>query len=523
MKNKSRIENSSRNFKYGMLSQILNLMLKFVVRTIFIRALGKTYLGINGLYSNILTILSLAECGFGTAIVFNMYKPLAEKDESKLIALMQLYKKVYTIVGTIVLFMGLLITPALKFIIKDAFNVDHLYLYYFMFLGDTVLSYLFFSYKSSILNADQKSFIISLYTGIFNVAKSVMQILVIIIFKNFILYLIMQLFFTFLTNIGISLKVDKEYPYLKTKEKYKLDKGELGKIIKNVEALILSNISRVVLNGTDNIIISAYVGVAIVGKYSNYTLITGSLVMILSQISEAVRASVGNFIASKEQNENYQLFRKIDFMNFWLYGFSMIALIVLFNPFISLWIGEDLLLSETCAVVIAVNFFIEGMLNSLWIFRTTLGLFTQGKWRSVFAAIINLVGSLILAKYMGILGILLATTASRVLVNMWYDPYIIFKHGLNHPVKSYYIEYILRIILLLLIIVSLLLLRHFILLNGITIGLFAILMIITAFVPNFVFLIIFHRTEEYKYFKNILFSAIRNRLHFNKNTSILNQ
>ncbi len=441
---KGRTKKSIRNFNYGLISQFANLILGFIVRAIFIKTLGVDYLGINGLFTNILTVLSLAELGIGTAMVYSMYRPLADNDEYKLQALMNLYKKLYTFIGFAVAIIGLLVIPLFPYILKDAAKFSNITVIYILFLANSVSSY-FFIYKKSILEADQKIYIYSKYHLYFIFVRSLVQIISLFILPNFILYLAVQVLFTLLENIYISRCVDKLYPFLKNGNTSKVEKCDLDRIKRDVGALVLSNISRVAINGTANIIISAVVGITAVGLYSNYTLIIGALVMILSQISVALTASVGNYIATESNHKHYELFNRIDLLNFWLYSFCGISFVILSKPFISLWIGSEYVLDSTIVIIIALNFIIEGMLQSLWTFRTTMGLFTQGKYRPVFAAIINIFFAYILGRYMGLVGVLLGTTISRLCVNMWYDPYIIFKHGFNISAWKYLLRSVIRL------------------------------------------------------------------------------
>lgn len=446
MNSSSRLVNSSRNMLYGSLSQIIVLLMNFIVRIFFIKYLGETYLGVNGLFSNILSVLSLAEMGFGTAMTFNLYKPLTKNDTEEILSLMKFYEKIYRYIGMFVGCVGLLILPFLSYIIRDTNGIQNISLLYLMFLSDSVLSY-FFAYKRSILNADQKAFICSQYRYIFVLLKSIVQIILIVIFKNFILYLLIQICFTFLENLFISKKVDRIYPYLKNNNYIQLPKEKVLSIKRDVSALVLSKISHVALNGTDNIIISAFTSIRNVGILSNYTLISGSLTMVVSQLSSALIGSLGNFIASESKEKHYQLFKRIDFMYFIIYAFCFICMFSLYNPFISVFFGKELVFSETIVLVFCLNYLIEGMLQSLWNFRTTMGLFVQGKYRPLFAAGINIVISIIFAKKMGVIGVLLGTTISRIFVNAWYDPYIIFKVGLQKSPKQYFITYFFRICL----------------------------------------------------------------------------
>lgn len=503
MNHKSRIKNSFKNISNGLISQIVSLIFNFAVRTIFVKYLSEEYLGINGLFTNILSILSLAELGFGSAIVYSLYKPLVENDTKKIQAIMNFYKKVYSYIGIIIGVVGLCIIPFMDYIIKDKPNVNNLTFIYTMFLFNSVCSY-FFAYKRSILMADQKEYISSQYRYIFAIIKSIMQIVVLIVFKNFILYLIVQIVSTILENIFISYKIDKIYPFLIEPNNEILSKGELIRIRKDVNALFIAKFGNVMLNGTDNIIISSFVGIQWVGLLSNYSLIIGSVIMVLSQIISGLTGSIGNFIAKEELRERYRLFKQIDFLNFWLYGVATICLSILLNPFIELWIGQSYIIEQNTVNVLAINFFISGMTSLLWMFRSTMGLFTKGKYRPIVCSFLNIFISIILGKYIGLIGVLLGTTISRLLTNLIFDPYIIYKFGLKKNIKSYYILYFFRCVLLICIYICLNFIKFKVFINGVNVSSFIILMILSILLPNIIFLLIYKKSNEFNYIKNIM-------------------
>lgn len=503
MKLSNRMFNSTRNLVYGFLSQFLVLILNFVVRIVFIEYLGVAYLGVNGLFSNILTVLSLAEMGFGTAMTFNLYKPLAENNEEKILSLMHFYKQVYKFIGMFVCIVGLLILPFLDSIIGDANGLQNIKIIYLLFLSDSVLSY-FFAYRRSILNADQKAFVCSQYRYIFAFFKSLFQIIVLFVFENYLLYLSIQIICTFLENLFISKKVSEMYPYLNSKEITPLSKESICSIKKDVGALMLSKVASVALNGTDNIIISAFTTVKNVGILSNYTLISGSLTMIISQIGSAITGSIGNYIASESSEKHYDLFKKIDFMYFNIYAFCFICMFTLYNPFITLFFGKQYTFNNSVVLVFCLNYLIEGLLQSLWTFRTTMGLFVQGKLRPLFAASINIVFSIFLVKYFGVLGVLLGTTLSRVLVNAWFDPYIIFKHGLKISPKKYYIQYLIRIIYLTVITLFLSIIKYYLFSVDYNILSFIILLLITVVCSIFLLILFSFKTKEFHFYFNLV-------------------
>lgn len=510
MNENSRTTNSIRNTVVGMVVQVIVLLLNFITRTAFVSYLGIVYLGINGLFTNILTILSLAELGFSTAMIYSMYKPLANKDKRSISALMNFYEKVYRIIGVTIGIIGAALMPALEFIVKDQANVENLVIIYLLFLFNTILSY-FFIYKKSIIEADQKQYIIAKYRLYFNLIKSILQIIVLIITQNFIIYLIIQILITLGENIVVSQKADKMFPFLKQYKKEKLEIEEKKSIWKNIKALMIYKIAGTLLDGTDNIIISVYLGVIWVGKLSNYTLVLVAVSTFASQFTRAITASVGNFIAKESKDKQEFVVRVVTLGHFLIYGTSFVCLFILLNPFIEIWIGREFVLSEEVVFVAALNWYIIGMLNSIWVFRSTMGLFVYGKYRPIATVIINLVVSIYLANIMGLMGVLLGTTIARVITNVWFDPLIIYKYGLGKKVRNYYTITLKYFIVILIDIAIVSFLVKFIF--GMEYFEFIAKMMISLTVAFLSFIIVFGRTEEFKYLyrvvKNILVQRVK--------------
>lgn len=509
----NRLKSSSLNLASGLLGRALTLLLNFIVRTIFIYCLNEAYLSVNGLYSNILTVLSLAELGFGSAMVYRMYAPMADGVLERVAALLRFYKYIYRIIGFVILAIGLCLVPFLDVIIKDKPDVPGLTLYYLFFLTNTVISYWLTSYKSSIFSADQKDYIKTNVQTVTSIAQTLIQIVLLLIFKQYLLYLIVQLLGTVFTNLFLSHIADKLYPQLACYSKATLDDSEKDQIKKDTAALMLTRIGHVVLNGTDNIITSAIVGVLWVGKLSNYTLICDSVTSVLCQITASITSSLGNFFATENKKSGYVLFKRLEFLNFWLYGFGFIALLVLLDPFVKIWAGKNFVLGLPISFALALNFFVAGYMNTLWTFRSTLGLFKQGKYRPLIVALINIILSIILGRILGLFGILFATFLSRAAVSLWYDPIILHKYGFGVSSKPFFIEYAPRLVVLASLSLFLLFIREFVIPSNVTIGNFVVMMFIVTIVPNFTFWVIYHRKEEYIYFKNIFKLHIISRFH----------
>ena len=500
----SRLKNSALNFASGFLGRVLTILLNFVVRTIFIYCLNEAYLSVNGLYSNILTVLSLAELGFGSAMVYRMYAPVAVKDYQKTAALLQFYKKIYIIIGVVIFLLGLCVIPFMDYIIKDKPDISGLTLYYILFLVNTSISYWFSSYKASVLYADQKEYIKTNVQNTLAILQSGLQIVLLLLFRKYLLYLLVQLVGNIFLNLYVAHLVDKRYPEIQTYQGASLSAEERVQIRKDTEALVLSRFGHVALNGTDNIIISAVVGVLWVGRLSNYTLICDSVTSVLCQITAAITGSLGNFFATEDKHAGYALFKKVEFLNFWLYGFSFIALVTLLDPFVQIWAGGRFVLGLPISIAIAINFFVAGYMNTLWVFRSTLGLFKQGRFRPILVAILNIVLSIILGRLWGVFGVLFATFLSRASINLWYDPIVLHKYGFGVSCKPFFIRYLKRIFLLMAVLLVMLVIRRVVLPSEVTVLRFILMMVITAVVPNVVFGLVYHRCDEYAYFKSIV-------------------
>lgn len=509
MNSKSRTKNSIVNSVSAILSRGMTTLLQFVLRTVLIQFFVKEYLGVNGLFTNILTVLSLAELGVGDAIVFSMYKPLAENDNRKLHALMHLYAKAYRFIALAVAVIGGALVPFLDFLVKkkptDPFLLKYFVPIYLLFVLNTVVSYLF-AYKRSIIIADQKLYIANNYTVIFNIIKSGCQI-VAIIFRQYIIYLVLQVFFTLITNLAISKKANRMYPFISGNaySGEKLNKSEKEVIFGNIKALIFYKIGSVSLDFSDNIIISAIFGLASVANLDNYMLITNSVQTVLFQISNSVSASIGNVVATESKEKQYSIFKVVDLINVMLYGFCSVCIFVLINPFITLWIGSGWTFPLFTVAIIAVNLYILGSMNAVWSYRSTMGLFVHGRFRPLISAIVNIIISIILGKFMmeyrglagGVTGVLIGTTITRLTTNVWFDPYIVFKHGFKSSVLPYYLNYLKNFVIIA-ITATITYLTVSILPNS-GILWFIVKTILTAIISGIMLILFYCRSAEFKY------------------------
>ncbi len=497
MKNAGRLKKSANNFLAGILNKMVSIILSFAIRTVFILFLSKDYLSVNGLYSGILTMLSFAELGFGTAITYSMYKPLAEKNISKLRQLIRLYKRVYFVVGAVILALGLSLIPFMDLIIKNKPDIQGLTFYYLIFLLNTVFSYWFFAYRTAVFNADQRSSVISHYQSLFNIVKTILQILCLVLFRNYTLYLLIQIGCTIGQSICLSVKAGREYPIFRSGDKDDLPAEEKRQIFKDTKALMLRKISFSVLYSSDTIIISSMIGVQWVGLLSNYVMIEDTITGILTRLNHAISASLGNYFAIENKDNSYKLFQRVEFLNYWLYSFCSVAMITLINPFIRLWIGQEFLLSFSIVTALTIRFFTAGYMNTMGTFRTTMGLFVHGQFVPVITSVANILLSVVMGKYLGVAGVLFATSLTRLCMDMWYTPMIIYKHGFKQDVSKFFFDYLFRLLLLITVSIGMILISRAIL-TEVTIQTFILLAALTIVLPNAIFIIVLHKRAEFK-------------------------
>ncbi|SQC08424.1 membrane protein involved in the export of O-antigen and teichoic acid [Clostridium perfringens] len=496
-----RTKNSIKNICYGLIGQTLSILISFFARIIFLRYLNEQYLGINGLFMNIINVLSLAELGVGPAIIFSLYDPLAKKDNEKVKSLMMLYKKVYIIIGSIIGVLGILITPFIGYFTKNINGVDNIHLIYVLFVINSSISY-FYSYKRSLLIADQKKFIATIYRYTFFILLNILQSLILVFTKNYILFLILQITCTFLENLFVAKATDKLFPFINENEYKKIDNYTKNTIIKNVKAMMMHKIGGIVVGSTDNIIISKFIGIDYVGLYSNYLLIINALNIVTGVMFDALTASVGNLSALETEDKVEEIFNVINFLGTWIFSFISITLFIMINPFIELWIGSKYLFKINIVFVLVINFFMTGMRKSVLTFRDALGLYWYDRYKAIFEALINLILSIILARKFGIIGVFTGTIISTLTTCFWIEPYILYKYGFRKNVKKYFMTYTKSLIITIIIgIITYKLTKNII---GNIFFVFVIKLLLCLTIPNLIIITIYKNTKEFKYVFNII-------------------
>lgn len=437
---RSRTEYSAMNTSVAVFARISAILMGFLTRVVFTKSLNESYVGVNGLFTDILNILSLTELGAGTAITYALYQPIAKNDIVKQQQLMQLFRFFYRGTACCVAVIGLLLLPFLDILMKNCPNVEHLTWIYLMYLANSVLSYLFV-YKRTLIEAHQKNYIVLLYQTGFLLLQDVMQIVVLIFTQNFMLFLFLGMLCTVLTNIFLSRKADKLYPFLREKPKQALPVEERNDILKNIRAMMMHKLGFVAINNTDNLIISAFAGVVSVGIYSNYYLLIGSVRQVLDQIFQGITASIGNLGVTNRQEKMKDVYQTTFFIAQWLYGFSAICLYELLNPFVKLSFGDNYLFSSEIVWILCLNFWVAGIRKATLTFRDSLGLFWYDRYKSLLEAVGNLFFSILLVKYWGVFGVFFGTFLSALLTSVWVEPFVLLRKGLQTKVSPFFMRF----------------------------------------------------------------------------------
>lgn len=505
--NKTRTEYSMLNIIVGMGGYILNTLTAFACRMVFARCLSTEYLGLSSLISNFLSILSLSELGIGSAIVYALYKPIAENNQRKLASYMHSYRKAYRIIGITVAGMGLAALPFLRLIIGERHDIqENIYLIYGMSLFPTVVGY-FFSYRVSLLIAHQRQYIVSGVSYILSIAASLLQIVILLTTGRYILYLAVNLASSIINIIIIYAITDKEYPFLREKDADPLSEEDRHSLFKNVKRITVYKLSGVLVNNTDNLVLTYFTGLNITGLASNYTLLANTLVSLVNQVFNSLTASVGNLNATDNVDKQYAFFNSLNLANFWIFGWASIGIAFVSSDLISLLFGANYVMAFRISLILAVNVYMRGMQNAIWTFKNTKGFFQYGQYILLVTAALNIIGDIVLGKRYGVFGIYLATALARLFTNTWYEPYAVFKVAFRKNPMIYFFRYA-RFTALLVgtgaLCGWLCSFAHFsVPVNVIT------KVLICSLIPNGIFYVLFRQKVEFIYMKMLLSNGLK--------------
>ena len=410
-----RINNVTRNLGWGLFNKVVAILMPFVTRTAMIYTLGPLYLGLNGLYTSILQVLSVTELGISTAIVYDMYKPIAEGDTKKVCALLNFYKKCYKIIGIIVFVIGIIVMPFLGHLISGDIPSDiNIYLLFLINLVNIVITYELFAYKLSLLAAMQRNDIVSKISSVVIIIQVILQLFALLVLKNYYCFTFILIVVNIINNIAAFYICKKKYPQFVCKGS--VSNEEFSHIKTNVTGMLCTKIGMIVLNSADTIIISAFLGLKILGMYQNYYYIINALITGLTIVASSMIASIGNSVATESIEKNYKDFKRLNFIYLWLVSWCSICFLCICKPFMDLWVGTELQFPMEVVALFAIYFFTYKLNDMVAVYIDACGLWKKTKYIPLLASIVNLAINLALVNFIGIYGILISTIIAVLLI-----------------------------------------------------------------------------------------------------------
>lgn len=500
------MENTKRNIIWSAIEKITLIIFPFIIRTILIYTLGIEYVGINGLFSSILQVLSLADLGFSSAIIYSMYKPIADNDEDTICALLMFYKKVYRIIGTTILVGGLIILPVLNKLITGGYPENiNIYIIYIVYLLNTSLSYFLFAYKKSLIIAHQRKDVIDRIAILVRTIFSILQIILLLVTRNYYIYILIMPINTVIDNILCAKQSIRIYPNLYCKGKLKKVKEK--EIIEKVKGLLVYRICGVTRNSLDNIFLSAFLGLTIVGRYSNYYYIMTAVRSFMDVITTSMSASIGNSVAVDSLEKNYKNLNQFTFMYAWICGWCTVCLYCLYQPFMILWVGEGNLFPMPVVAAFCIYFYVwtAGDIRSQY--TDACGLWWKERNRSIVETIANIILNYLLVRYWGVFGIIISTAISIGIVGIPWCANILFKNYFKgKSVGRFLILHIFYAIVTVLVIFITNIICSFVPNSGVKS--FIMKLIICLIIPNICYFIVYFKTNYFK----ISLEFIKNKL-----------
>ena len=498
MRSMSSIKNATASF----LKNLINIIIGVVAQAIFIKTLGNEYLGISGLFSNIISMLAIAELGIGSSVIYHLYEPVAKNDKEQIKSLLKFYKKSYRVIALIVLIIGFLILPFIKYIVGQI-NIKHsIYLIYILFLINAVASYLL-SYKRSILIANQKNYVIDIIHILCIICLNFFQILVLFLTKNYIIYLIIKLLFTIIENIFITIVANRMYPYIKEKNILRLDSEIKNDVFKKIKGLIFHNIGGFIVLGSDNIIISKFLGIVTVGLYSNYCLILNAVSNLLNQIFDSIVANIGNLLIEKNSEKSYSVYKSLLMIDSWIYSYASASILCVIEPFITVWVGKEYILPKLVLIILVINFYIQGMRQTCNSFKVAAGIFYEDRYIPLIESVLNIVFSIIFLKFFGLAGVFMGTIASTMLLFLYSYPKYVYINLFSKSYYEYIKENLYHILIAIISIVPTYIITSKLYINNMYLKII-INLVIAFIIPNLIYYFLMNNTNDFKYTIEIL-------------------
>ena len=431
------IKNAKRNMLFGIANKLIVLLCPFITQMMVKHIFGIQYIGLKGLFDSILNVLSLSELGFGSAIIFFMYKPLSKNDTKEINALLNLYKRVCRYIGVAILLFGISVMPFIdNFINGDIPDNINIYFIYTMYLINSVMGYFLYAYMSPVIIVNQRDDINSTVNSLTLLTLTVSQIIILRITKNYYFFVVIMLIFTIINNLWIAIIVKKQFPTYRAEGN--VSPEEKNKIKKVVAGAFIQRCCGTTRNSIDSICISSFIGISLTGIYNNYYMVIKGLIGMQSVFNNSILGGIGNHVATKSVEENFQELKRMDFVFLNVNGWCTIFLLCLYQPFMTLWMGSDALLPFRTVILLCVYYYVLGIGVVRYMYMETNGLYWEHRWRSIVETAVNVVLNILLGKYFGIDGIILATMISLLSCNFIWANRITFEKYFG---KSYLREY----------------------------------------------------------------------------------
>ena len=413
----SRLQNAMTNTFFAFLVKVYQAFFPFVMRTVMLHTIGIGYLGLNGLFASVLQILSIGELGISGAIVYSMYEPVAKNDTKKLCALLRLYRILYGTIGAVIFLLGAAMIPFLPKLVSSEVPPDiNIYVLFVMYLVSTALSYSVFSYRSSLLEVYQHNHVVSKINLITMTVQFALQITFLLLFKNYYIYILTQFAVQLVNQFAVYLSVKRLYPKLKPEGK--IEKQMMKDIFHKVKGLLFGKISGIILNASDTIVIFMFLGLTALAIYQNYFFIITAIVGFISAILSGSMAGIGNSLVMETKEKNYKDFRRFTFIMSWLVCICTNCFLVLFQPFMKIWMGEDKMLPMAMVIWFCLYFFIFEYNKLFNVYKDAAGLWYEDRFRPLVTSLANLSLNLLAVRYIGLYGIIASTVLSILFIGM---------------------------------------------------------------------------------------------------------
>ena len=505
----SRISNSKKNIVYGVTKQLIGIGLTFCVRTLLIYRLGVQYQGLNSLFSSILQILNLTDLGFSAAVTYILYKPIADDDTETICCIVAFLKKVYRIVGTVLLVIGAVVSLFIPYLISGDYPNDiNIYLLFYIFLINSSISYFLFAYKSTLLTALQRDDLVSKAHLISSITMRIIQIGVLFLFKNFYFFALVMVLGSIINNLLAQFFSRKFFPQFIPKGR--MDSELKKDLKKQVSAVFVNRLSDVARNGFDDVIISTLLGLTLVAVYDNYYYILTAIVGFMSIVIHGVRASVGNSIVTESIEKNYNDLRRFSFLFMWLSGWCSVCLLCLYQPFMRIWMSNnnEVVFPDHIMFLFCLYFYTLCVTHTKNIYSEARGLFWECRFLYIIEAVANLVLNIVLGYFFGIIGIIVATIITIVLINFFCGARILFKHYFTFGYYRFLIDHLKYGIITTIVGGGCYCICRYFIPDGV-IG-FLIRIVVCIFVPNILFLSVYCKTKLFKDCLRIVKRTLKN-------------